>query len=112
MTVQDALQKHLEARAAGDVSGTAGDELVSAAEDLFQAVKKARLRYDLEWYATQLFVDGDHWLKFDKQAGRVTAGDNLDGGNRKKIRRSINLIRSQLRGLKNFVQKIPLTVEV
>lgn len=111
MTVADALQKYIAAKGTGDFSESVEKELVGAVTELFEATSRVRLKHELEWYANQLFVDGDHWVRFDKQAGKVTS-DASDTKDRKKIRRSINLIRSQLRGLKNMVQKIPLTVEV
>src|SRR5258705_3349007 len=106
MTVADSLQKYMEAKAAnGDPGDSVQKELVGAVDGLFEATSKVRLKHELEWYANQLFVDGDHWVKFDKLAGKVTS-DPLGGTDRKKVRRSVNLIRSQLRGLKNMVQKI------
>lgn len=97
----------------GDPTDSVQKELVGSVDDLFQSTSKVRLKHELEWYANQLFVDGDHWVKFEQLAGktgRITS-DPVDGADKKKVRRSVNLIRSQLRGLKNMVQKIPLTVE-
>jgi len=107
MTVADAFQKYFDARKGGSVSESDQKQLVTAVDELFNATSKLRQKDELEWYVNQRFVDGDHWIKFDKQAGKITNETET-----KKIRRSINLIRAEVRGLKNMVQKIPLTVEV
>lgn len=111
MSVTEALQKYLTARYSGAETDTVRKNLVTEAEQLVTSLKTARQQFDLEWYVNQRFIDGDHFLKFDRKSGKVTNAEPGDDENGKKIRRSINLMKAQIRGLKNFVLKVPLTVE-
>src|SRR5262245_18023300 len=111
MNVTEALKRYLEARYSGAETDNVRKELVTSAESLATSLKTARQPFDLEWYVNQRFIDGDHFLKFDRKSGKVTNADPSDEESGKKIRRSINLMKAQIRGLKNFVLKVPLTVE-
>ena len=111
MSVTESLQKYLEARYSGADTDDLRKALVNEAEQLVTTLKTARQQFDLEWYVNQRFIDGDHFLKFDRKSGKVTNAEPGDDEGGKKIRRSINLMKAQIRGLKNFVLKAPLTVE-
>jgi hypothetical protein len=110
--VSESLKNYLDARLAND---SRSDEfrktLLSELESLFDYLKKARQPFDLDWYVNQRFIDGEHFLKFDRQTGKITNQDTTDEGKSQPLRRSINLMKAQIRGLKNSVLKTPLTVE-
>lgn len=112
MSVTESLQRYLEARFSGGQTDDLRKTLVAEAEGLFSSLKQNRQQFDLEWYVNQRFMDGDHYLKFDRRSGKITNQDSDEDGGSKRIKRSINVMKAQIRGLKNFVLKVPLTVEI
>lgn len=114
MTASQSIVAYLEAVLAGNATDTMRHDLATRLEGLLQAIQKARAPYDQRWYSNQRFIDGEHFLvrSGSSESGRVVNLDVSDDGPRKKVRRTVNLIKVVVRGIKNFVLKLPLTVEV
>lgn len=108
MSVSQRLTEYLTARFDGQPTDDLRKTLVGEAEGEFDAIRKDRQLFDAKWYQNQRFMDGDHYLVADPQTGKTYNQDQKGS----QIKRSINVMKAQVRGLKNFVLKIPLTVEV
>ncbi len=68
---------------------------------LFDDTKNKYLKIQRDWYVNERFVRGDHWVVFNKTLNKVQ-NIPLSGG---EIRRTVNKIRSQVRGVKNFIKR-------
>jgi hypothetical protein len=113
MNAAKAITDYLQALEAGEETDQLRIDVVKAADEVFQTVQKIRLPYDQKWYSNERFIDGDHYLQVDRSTGvaKVTNDDALSSLKKNRVRRSINVVKPQIRGLKNFVLKTPLTVE-
>lgn len=78
------------------------DKEVSAFIDqLYSQTLSRYLKLHRDWYLNERFVRGDHWVIYNKTLGRIQALPRSDG----EIRRVVNKIRTQLRGVKNFIKR-------
>lgn len=68
---------------------------------LYSDTLKRYLKLHRDWYIYERFVRGDHWIVFNKTLNKIQVIPIQDG----EIRRTINKIRSQLRGVKNFIKR-------
>jgi len=59
------------------------------------------LKQHRDWYINERFARGDHWIVYNKTLNKVQSIPVGDG----EIRRTINKIRSQIRGVKNFIKR-------
>lgn len=60
----------------------------------------ARKNYDWKWFTYDLFVNGDHYAKYDKQSRQIVGGEKLKDG-RPKV--TINKTYTTLRAVRNYV---------
>lgn len=80
-----------------------GDSEVSKFIDkLFADTQSRYLKQHRDWYVNERFVRGEHWIVFNKTLNKVQTIPIQNG----EIRRTINKIRTQLRGTKNFIKKV------
>lgn len=76
-------------------------EVVKYIDSLYDSTQKMFLKQHRDWYINDRFLRGDHWVVFNKTLNKVQNIPVTDG----EVRRTINKIRSQLRGVKNFIKK-------
>jgi len=80
----------------------AGDESAAVfINQLYQDTYKTYLKYHRDWYINERFVRGDHWVVYNKTLNKIQSVSTSKG----EVRRTINKIKSQIRGVKNFVKK-------
>lgn len=81
----------------------AGDESAAVfINQLYQDTYKTYLKYHRDWYINERFVRGDHWVVYNKTLNKIQSVSTSQG----EVRRTINKIKSQIRGVKNFVKKV------
>lgn len=85
----------------GKVETGRNAEVVSFINSLYDSTQKMFLKQHRDWYVNDRFLRGDHWVVFNKTLNKVQSIPISDG----EVRRTINKIRSQLRGVKNFIKK-------
>jgi len=68
---------------------------------LYNDTSRMYLKQHRDWYIIERFVRGDHWIVYNKSLNKVQVIPITKG----EIRRSVNKIKSQLRGIKNFVKR-------
>lgn len=68
---------------------------------LYEILKKHNIKQQRDWYLNDRFVRGEHWIVFNKTTNRIQTIPLSDW----EVRRTINKIRTQIRGVKNFVKK-------
>lgn len=70
-------------------------------DSVYENLKQYYLKQQRDWYINERFVRGDHWVAFNKTLGRVQQLPIQDW----EIRRTVNKIRTQVRGVKNFIKR-------
>ncbi|MDP1728893.1 MAG: hypothetical protein Q8L27_01675 [archaeon] len=70
-------------------------------DTLFDDTMKYYLKYHRDWYLNERFARGDHWVVYNKTINKVQSIPSTNG----EVRRVINKIKSQIRGVKNFIKK-------
>jgi hypothetical protein len=79
-----------------------GDKEVAGFIDRIYTETLSRyLKLHKEWYLNDRFVRGDHWIVYNKSLNKIEPLPISTG----EIRRTINKIRTQLRGVKNFIKR-------
>ena len=68
---------------------------------LYDDSSRMFLKQHRDWYINERFARGDHWIVYNKTLNKVQSLPVSDG----EIRRTVNKIRSQIRGIKNFIKK-------
>lgn len=106
MTVIETLIEYIQAAENGTADEQQRQKLATAMDGLFKQLQSARINYDLKWYVNQRFIDGDQNLKADHDAGKVVSTTT-----KKRHSRVINIIKPQIRGIKNSVLKLPVTAD-
>jgi len=76
-------------------------EAIHFLDNLYKSTSDMYLKQHKDWYIIDRFVRGDHWIVFNKTLNRIQTIPVAKG----EVRRTINKIRSQLRGIKNFVKR-------
>lgn len=108
MTILDYIDQYRTSLEAGIDDDKVASTIVDMAEKLFKTASTGqRLKAEQEWYVNERYLEGDHWLKFDRKTGTITYPKQ-----QKRVRRDINLARKQLRALKNFILAQRFTWEV
>jgi hypothetical protein len=103
MTIFDHIDAHLQQPEDERVAS----ELIQKAEQLFKTASTGpRLNAEQEWYTNERYIEGDHWLRFDRKSGTI-----VHPKNKKRVMRSVNLVKQQMRAIKNFVLKQRFTWE-
>ena len=70
-------------------------------DTLFDDTMKSYLKYHRDWYLNERFARGDHWVVYNKTINKVQSIPSTNG----EVRRTINKIKSQIRGVKNFIKR-------
>lgn len=70
-------------------------------DTLFDDTLKYYLKYHRDWYLNERFARGDHWVVYNKTINKVQSIPSTNG----EVRRTVNKIKAQIRGAKNFVKK-------
>jgi hypothetical protein len=84
----------------GDIK--VGDKEVAIFIDtLFDDTLKYYLKYHRDWYLNERFARGDHWVVYNKTINKIQTIQTSNG----EIRRTINKIKAQIRGVKNFIKR-------
>lgn len=79
-----------------------GDQHVASfVDNLYEQHLSRYLKLHKDWYLNERFVRGDHWIVYNKTLNKLETLPVSDG----EIRRTINKIRVQLRGVKNFIKR-------
>ncbi len=74
---------------------------VKLIDSLYDDCIAKNLKKHKEWYLNERFVRGDHWVVYNKTSNKVMSLPLKEG----EIRRTINKIRTQVRGVKNFIKR-------
>jgi len=69
--------------------------------NLYSDTKARYLKYHKDWYINERFFRGEHWVVFNNSLNKVQTIPVQQG----EIRRTVNKIRSQIRGVKNFIKR-------
>lgn len=77
------------------------NDVASFINDIYTETLSKYLKLHKDWYLNDRFVRGDHWIVYNKTLNKVQSLPISDG----EIRRTINKIRVQLRGVKNFIKR-------
>lgn len=92
MILNDLIQKEIKV---GD------KEAAKFISQLYQESQKMFLKQHRDWYIYERFARGDHWIVYNKVLNKIQPLTVQDGD----IRRTVNKIRSQIRGVKNFIKR-------
>lgn len=76
-------------------------EVVKAIDALYDDTSQVYRKQHRDWYINDRFVRGEHWIVYNKTANKIQTLPVATG----EVRRTINKIRSQLRGVKNFIKR-------
>jgi hypothetical protein len=82
-------------------TGIAGSKQATFIDSIYESLKKHYLKQQRDWYINERFVRGDHWIVFNKTTNTVQTIPATDG----EVRRTVNKIRTQVRGVKNFIKR-------
>lgn len=82
--------------------------IIDTVNEYFTASKEKMRKHHREWYLIDRFLDGDHWVVYNKLTGQVQALPIVTG----EIRRTINLADIQIRTVKNFITRNSIRMEV
>jgi len=77
------------------------DGLTELIEQLYVGASNYSLKKHQDWYLNERFARGDHWVVYNKTEGRIMPLPSRKG----TVRRTINKIRTQIRGVKNFIKR-------
>jgi len=70
-------------------------------DTLFDDTLKSYLKYHRDWYLNERFARGDHWVVYNKTINKVQSIPSVNG----EVRRTVNKIKAQIRGVKNFIKR-------
>lgn len=93
MTLSD-LQRDIK-------TGKRGSSQATFIDSLYESLKKHYIKQQRDWYINERFIRGEHWIVFNKTTNSVQTIPISSG----EVRRTINKIRTQLRGIKNFIKR-------
>lgn len=77
------------------------DEVAKFIDSLQDNCVKGMLKYHRDWYINERFAKGNHWVVYNKTLNKIQTLPS-DG---EEVRRTVNKIRSQIRGVKNFIKR-------
>ena len=92
---------NLEYLRSNDIDTGVNPEVVNFIDNLYTSTSDMYLKQHKDWYISDRFVRGEHWIVYNKTLNRVQTIPIAEG----EIRRTINKIRSQIRGVKNFIKR-------
>lgn len=70
-------------------------------DNLFEETSRTYIKQHRDWYINERFLKGEHWIVYNKTLNKVQTLPVSDG----EVRRTINKIKAQVRGVKNFVKR-------
>jgi len=70
-------------------------------DQLFDETSRTYLKQHRDWYINERFARGEHWVVYNKTLNKVQTLPVSDG----EVRRTVNKIKSQIRGVKNFIKR-------
>lgn len=76
-------------------------EIVKYIDSLYNSSSKMYSKQHKDWYINERFVRGDHWIVYNKTLNKIQTIPITQG----EVRRTINKVRTQLRGVKNFIKR-------
>ncbi len=80
----------------------AGDNDVAIyANKLFADTGRHYLKLHRDWYVNERFYRGEHWVVYSKTTNKIQVVPIVQG----EIRRTVNKIKAQVRGIKNFIKR-------
>lgn len=77
------------------------NEVVKFIDGLYTDTLSMYLKQHRDWYINERFARGEHWIVYNRTANKVQTLPLSQG----EVRRTINKIGSQIRGIKNFVKR-------
>ncbi len=87
-----------------DLRGEITTDTLGVAEyinTLFDETSNTYIKQHRDWYINERFLRGEHWIVYNKSQNKIQTLPVADG----EVRRTINKIKSQVRGVKNFVKR-------
>lgn len=84
-----------------DIKTGKNPEVVTYLDELYKSTSAHWLKYHKEWYINDNFVKGNHWEVYNKTLNKIQQVPLAPG----EIRRTVNKIGSQIRGVKNFIKR-------
>ena len=99
------LQEYLEKK---ELTDEEKKDIISTVNDYFKASQEKMRKHHREWYLIDRFLDGEHWVVYNKLTGQMQTLP-VDSG---EIRRTINLADIQVRTIKNFINRNAVRMEV
>lgn len=82
-------------------TGKKWQDAANFVNQLYETLKKYNIKQQRDWYLNDRFVRWDHWIVFNKTTNKIQTIPLSDW----EIRRTINKLRTQIRGVKNFVKR-------
>lgn len=76
-------------------------DVVKFIEILYKDTAQMYLKQHRDWYINERFARGEHWIVYNRTANKVQTLPLNDG----EIRRTINKVGAQIRGIKNFIKR-------
>ncbi len=70
-------------------------------ETLYKESSNQFLKQQRDWYINARFARGDHWIIYNKSLNKIQSLPVAEG----EIRRTVNKVKSQIRGVKNFIKR-------
>lgn len=83
------------------LTGLKGSKYSAYIDQLYESLKTHYLKQQRDWYINERFIRGDHWIVFNKSTNTIQNIPSSEG----EVRRTINKIRPQVRGIKNFIKR-------
>lgn len=81
--------------------GKESKESAKFIDDIYETLKKHYIKQQRDWYINERFVRWEHWIVFNKTLNQVQQLPVADW----EVRRTVNKIRTQVRGIKNFIKR-------
>lgn len=92
---------NLEYLRSNEIKAGKNPEIIKFIDSLYFSTSSMYLKQHKDWYINDRFVRGEHWIVYNKTLNRIQTIPVASG----EVRRTINKIRSQLRGVKNFIKR-------
>ena len=81
--------------------GDKNSEAAVMINSLYNDVLQYSLKQQRDWYINERFVRWEHWIVYNKTLNRIQNIPTAEW----EVRRTINKIRTQTRGVKNFIKR-------
>ena len=81
--------------------GKKSEQYAELVNRLYSDLKEHYLKLHRDWYINERFLRWDHWIVFNKSLNKIQNIPSSKG----EVRRTVNKIRTQVRGIKNFIKR-------